>query len=53
MLWLMVETFSINQQIIWIRHENMRNVATSKGDDYAAGCLLDYPYFKGNYKMIG
>ena len=21
-------------------------------DDYTAGCLLDYPYFKEHYKMI-
>ena len=23
-----------------------------QGDDYTTGCLLDYPYFKDNYKMI-
>ena len=22
-------------------------------DDYQTGCLLDYPYFKENYKVIG
>ena len=33
-------------------YENIRKIATSKGDDYTTGCLLDYPYFKGNYKMI-
>ena len=22
------------------------------GDDYTAGCLLDYAYFKDNYKLI-
>ena len=27
-------------------------IATGKGDDYTTGCLLDYPYFKENYKMI-
>ena len=27
-------------------------LATGKGDDYTAGCLLDYPYFIENYKMI-
>ena len=26
--------------------------ATGKGDDYTTGCLLDYSYFKENYKMI-
>ena len=24
-------------------YENIRNIATSQGDDYTAGCLLDYP----------
>ena len=33
-------------------YENIRKIATGKGDDYTTGCLLDYPYFKGNYKMI-
>ena len=33
-------------------NENIRKIATGKGDDYTTGCLLDYPYFKENYKMI-
>ena len=33
-------------------YENIRKIATGKGDGYATGCLLDYPYFKENYKMI-
>ena len=33
-----------------VTYEN-RKITTGKGDDYATGCLLDYPYFK-NYKMI-
>ena len=33
-------------------YENIRKIATGKGDDYITGCLLDYPYFKENYKMI-
>ena len=33
-------------------YENIRNIATGKDDDYTTGCLLDYPYFKENYKMI-
>ena len=32
--------------------ENIRKIATGKGDDYTTGCLLDYPYFKENYKMV-
>ena len=33
-------------------YENIRRVVTGKGDDYTTGCLLDYLYFKENYKMI-
>ena len=33
-------------------YENITHIATGKGDDYPTGCLLDYPYFKENYKMI-
>ena len=33
-------------------YENIRKIATDKGDDYTTGCLLDYAYFKENYKMI-
>ena len=33
-------------------YENIRNIAIGKRDDYTTGCLLDYPYFKENYKMI-
>ena len=33
-------------------YENIRKIATSKDDDYTTGCLLDYPYFKENCKMI-
>ena len=34
-----------------IEEHNTRNkIAT--GDDYATGCLLYYPYYKENYKMI-
>ena len=33
-------------------YENVRKIATGKGDDYKTGCLLDYSYFKENYKMI-
>ena len=33
-------------------YQNIRKIATGQGDDCASGCLLDYPYFKENYKMI-
>ena len=31
---------------------NIRKNVTGQGDDYTTGCLLDYYYFKENYKMI-
>ena len=34
------------------RYINVRKTATGQGDDYRTGCLLDYPYFTGNYKII-
>ena len=33
-------------------YEKILKIATGNGDDYTTGCLLDYPYFKENYKMI-
>ena len=27
-------------------YDNITKIATSQGDDYPTGCLLDYPYFK-------
>ena len=33
-------------------YENIRKIAIGHGDDYTTGCLLDYCYFKENYKMI-
>ena len=33
-------------------YDNIRKIATGQGDDYATGCLLDYPYFKKYYKLI-
>ena len=35
-----------------VAYENIRKIARGKGDDYTTGCLLDYSYFKGSYKMI-
>ena len=34
-----------------VTHENSK-ITTGQGDDYTTRCLLDYPYFKDNYKMI-
>ena len=30
-------------------YENIRKIATDKGDDYTTGVLLDYPYFRDSY----
>ena len=35
-----------------ITYKNIGKIATSQGDNYTTGSLLDYPYFKENYKMI-
>ena len=35
-----------------VTYENIRKIATGKGDDYTTGCLLDYTYFRDNYKKI-
>ena len=34
----------INDQIK--KYDEIRKIATGKGDNYATGCLLDYQYFK-------
>ena len=33
-------------------YENIRKIATGQGDYYTTGCLLNYTYFKKNYKII-
>ena len=33
-------------------YEKIRNIPTDPGDDFTAGCLLDYPYSKENYEWI-
>ena len=33
-------------------YQNVRKIATGQGDDYTTGCLVDYLYFKENYKTI-
>ena len=34
------------------KYDEVKKVATGKGDDYTTGCLLDYKYFKENYQLI-
>ena len=38
-----------NNKVIY---ENIRKIAIGQEDDYTTGCLLDYSYFKDNYKML-
>ena len=33
-------------------YENNTKIATTQGDDYTTGCLLDYAYVREIYKMI-
>ena len=35
-----------------VTNENIRKIATGKGDDYTNGFLLDYSHFLDTYKMI-
>ena len=35
-----------------VTYENIRKIATGRGDDDTTGCLLGYIYFKKYYKMI-
>ena len=35
-----------------LTYENIRKIDTGKGEDYTTGFLLDYQYFRDNYKMI-
>ena len=34
------------------KYDEIRKIATGKGDDYTTGCLLDYKYFKDHYQLI-
>ena len=41
---------SINNPIQ--NYDEIRKIATGKGDDYTTVCLLDYQYFKDHYQSI-
>ena len=34
------------------QHDEVRKVSAPQGDDYTTECLLDYAYFKDNYRLI-
>ena len=40
----------INDQIK--KYDEIRKIATGKGDDCTTGCLLNYQYFKSHYQLI-
>ena len=33
-------------------YDNIQKIGTGQRDDYATGCLLDYPYFREHYQLI-
>ena len=34
------------------QYDEVRKVSIGQGDDYTAGCLLDFAYFENNYRLI-
>ena len=34
------------------QYDEVRNLSTGQGDEYTTGYLLDYTYFKDNYRLI-
>ena len=34
------------------QYDEVRKVSAGQGDDYTTECLLDYTYFKDNYRLI-
>ena len=34
------------------KYDEIKKIATGKGDNYTTGCLLDYQYFKDHYQLI-
>ena len=34
------------------QYDEVRKVSRGQGDDYTAGCLLDFAYFKNNFGLI-
>ena len=34
------------------QYDEVRKVSTEQRHDYTTGCLLNYAYFKDNYKLI-
>ena len=34
------------------QYDEVRKISIGKGDDYTTGCLLDFPHFEKNYRII-
>ena len=34
------------------QYDEVRKTSTGQGDDYTTGCLLDYLYFRKNYRLL-
>ena len=34
------------------QYEEVRKISTGQGDDHGTGCLLDYVYFKDDFRLI-
>ena len=34
------------------QYDKIRKILTGQGDDYTTGCLLDYIYFKDDFRII-
>ena len=52
MLLLMDEIFMIIQSKEILKNREVKKVMIGKGEDYTIGSLLDYDYFKKNYKLV-
>ena len=52
----MIDGRNFSQQLIndlIKQYDEVRKVSTGQNDDYTTGFLLDYVYFKDNYRLIG
>ena len=52
MLLLMEEFLWSTNKNDFKTYDDIRKIATGQGSDYTTGCLLDYNYFKEQYKLI-
>ena len=49
----MEEIFLINQLMAGLSNTTKsEKISTGQGDNYTTGCLLDFAYFKNNYRLI-